>query len=230
MITSTSCLPAEILRLHVDLDGDGKPEAIKISTSSAAEEWRKRFIVRIGASEYSSDFFSADGDFPSVSVVAIDRNRSQHQLLVSTPEAGSYIFHLLAYSSKKLISLLKFDSGPNGLPPESSGTGKVSVSTWQEFWSREETYHLSKDGKTLVAEPKDIYDLWVAGAAGKNLILEGAECASHEVAPGTFIRVTLFDAKQERYFLKSANGGCGWIPASKVNTIDDTIKELPWGG
>lgn len=230
IVASTPCLAAEIQRLHIDLDGDKKPEIIRISTAPAAEDWRKRFIVRIGASKYTNDFFSADGDLPDVRVVYIDRNRSQHQLLIGTPEAGSCIFHLLAYSPKKLIPLLRFDSGPNCRPPQPLGNGKVSVTTWQGFWHQNETYHLSKDGEVLLAESQDIYDVRVSGAAGKSLVLQGAQCASREVAPGMFIRVKLFDAKQDRYFLESADGGCGWIPASKLDTIDDTVKELPWAG
>jgi hypothetical protein len=220
----------EIQRMHADLAGDGKAETITISTTPATKAGRKKIVVRIGASEFSEEFFAADGDVPDARVVAVDRKRSQRQLLVGTPEAGSCIFHLLAYSGKRLIRLLRFDAGPDCRPPELIGNGHLTVAIWQGFWSRNDMYRLKDDGEHLVAEPRETYDVGVYGATGKWLLLQGAECGLRVVGPGTFIRLRLYDATLDRYRIESADGGCGWIPASSVNPLDESIKDLPWAG
>jgi hypothetical protein len=86
------------------------------------------------------------------------------------------------------------------------------------------------DGQSLVEESKVLYPVEVAGVAGKPLVLQGAECPSHVVPPGTYVKVKLYDSKSNRYRLQSADGGCGWMPAADLNTIDEILKELPWAG
>jgi hypothetical protein len=220
----------EIQRLQVDLNGDNKVDIISIETTQNTNEGRSRLTVRLGESIYSDDFFSADGDLPDVRIVAIDRKRSQRQLLISTPEAGSCIFHVLAFSSQKLIRLLRYDSGPSCNAPIPLGNGQLSVSTWQGFWNREDRYRLGRDGESLIAEPAATYPVLVSGAAGNSLVLQGAECGKRTVKLGTFVRVKLFDVKNKRYRIESSDGACGWIPARKLDSSGESIKELPWAG
>lgn len=54
----------EVSRLNVDLDGDGNPEAVRMSIAPAKENRRRRFTVRIGDSEYSDSYFSEHGLIP----------------------------------------------------------------------------------------------------------------------------------------------------------------------
>ncbi len=220
----------EIQRLQVDLNGDNKVDVISIEMAKTKDESRSRLTIRIGESIYSDDFFSADGDLPDVRVVAIDRKRYWRQLLVNTPEAGSCIFHVLAFSSQKLIRLLRYDSGPSCKAPIPLGNGQLSVSTWQGFWNREDRYRLSKDGESLVAEPAAVYSVLASGAAGNSLVLQGAECGKRTVPFGTFIRVRLFDAQKKRYRLEASDGACGWVPAKELDSMNGNVKELPWAG
>lgn len=220
----------ELYRLRVDLDGDRRAEVIDVSTTPAKDAWRSRVRVKIGAAKYVAEYFSAESDLPDIRVVSIDRKQLQRQLLLETPEAGTCIYHLLSYVGKKLVPLLRFDSGPNCQPPQPQGNGHVSVSTWQGFWSKEDRYRLSADGKALVEESKVTYSVEVAGVAGKSLALQGAECPTRVVPPGTYVRVKLYDAKNDRYRLQTTDGSCGWIPASDLNTVDEIVKELPWAG
>jgi hypothetical protein len=226
----TASIAGELYRLRVDLDGDRKVEIIEVSTTPAKDAWRSRVRVKIGAAKYFAEFFSAESDLPDIRVVSIDRKRPQRQLLLETPEAGTCIYHLLSYVENKLVPLLRFDSGPTCQPPQPQGNGHVSVSTWQGFWSKEIRYQLSSDGKALVEEPKTIYSVEVAGVAGKPLALQGAECPARVVPLGTYVRVKLYDSKNDRYRLQTTDGSCGWIPASDLNTLDEIVKELPWAG
>jgi hypothetical protein len=220
----------EIQRLQVDLDGDGAPDLVLLSTSKAKDDWRKRLTVEISKSKYSDEYFAAEGDIPDIRVISIDRKRREHQLLVGTPEAGSCVFHLLSSTSKRLSLLLRFDSGPNCVPPTPLGNGKVSISTWQGFWNKDDTYRLTSDGRALVLEEQEKYFVNASGSAGNGLTLQGATCPMRAITPGTFIRVKLFDPKANRYFLEAADGGCGWIPADEVNTPEEKLLNLPWAG
>lgn len=225
---SISGLAGELYRLRVDIDGDGKQEAIHVATFPAREEWRSRVVVKIGSEKYSADYFSAESDLPDIRVVSIDRQRPQRQLLLRTPEAGTCVYHLLAYAGHKLFSLLKFDSGPECKGPQPLGNGQVSVYTWQGFWAKEDRYRLNDEGTALVKQQTVTYDVRAAGVAGKSFPLQGAECPTKLVQPGTFVRIKIYDAVSERYRVEDTDGSCGWIPAAEMNSIDNPIKELPW--
>lgn len=228
--TSALCSAGELYRLRVDVDGDRKPEIIQISTLPAQKDWRSKVIVKIGSAKYSVEFFSAESDLPEIRVVSIDRKRAQRQLLLETPEAGSCIYHLLSYVEHKLVPLLRFDSGPDCKAPQSQGNGHVSVSSWQGFWAKEDSYRLSIDGKKLVDDQKSSYSVEVAGVMGKSFLLQGAECPARWIQPGIYVKVKLYDSENERYRLQTTDGGCGWISAVDLNTLDEVIKELPWAG
>jgi hypothetical protein len=208
-IAASSAHAGEIQRLRLALNGNGVEDVVILKTSKANEDWRRRFTVEIARSKYSGDYFSADGDTPSVREIAIDRNRKERQLLVDTPEAGSCVFHILSFASKRLTSLLRFDSGPDCNPPVPQGNGTLRILTWQGFWNKNETLRLSKDGKALVLEQQDKFWVNVAGSAGTGLTLQGATCASRDIPLGTFVSVKFFEPKGNRYMLESADGGCG---------------------
>ncbi len=220
----------ELYRLQIDLDGDRKPETVEIDTAPAQQDWRSRVIVKVGAAKYVAEFFSAEADVPDIRVISIDRKRAQRQLLLETPEPGTCIYHVLSYVGGELVQLLRFDSGPNCQAPQPLGNGQISVSTWQGFWTREVRYRLSVDSRFLVVEPVTMHRVEVAGVAAKPIPLQGAECPSRTVQPGTYVKVKLYDPKNDRYRLQTTDGSCGWIPAADLNTIDELIKDLPWAG
>lgn len=220
----------EIYRLHVDMDGDGKPETVQVLTLPAPQDWRSRVIVKVGVATYSTEFFSIDSDLPDIQVVWIDRGRRQRQLLIDAPEAGTCTYHLLSFDGHRLISLLKFSSGPDCKAPQALGDGQVSVSTWQGFWSKEDRYRLSNDGKVLTQERSSTYAVGVAGAASRSFLLQGAECAASWVQPGTYVKVKLYEPDSDRYRLETIAGGCGWISSADMSGMGSPIRELPWAG
>jgi len=223
-------LAGEFQRLQAALDGGAVPSQIEVLREPAEEDWRSRVIVRIGEARYVADYFSADADLPDIRVVAIDRSRPQRQLLLHTPEPGTCIFHLLGHVGDELVPLLRFDSGPGCRAPQPHGNGYVSVFTWEGFWAREDRYRLSEDGRALLPEPVEIHSVEVAGIAARPIVLEGAECAAAVVQPGAYVKVQLYDSRQQRYQLRSADGACGWVPASELNSIDELVRDLPWAG
>jgi hypothetical protein len=230
MLTATPALADELYRIHVDLDGDGRPETINIVSAPAPQPWRSTAIIKVGGTRYAAEYHSADSDIPEVRVIAIDRQRPQRQLLITTPEPGTCVYHVLSYVKGKLVSLLRFDSGPSCLSPRPLGNGLLGVMTWQGFWAKEDRYRLSTDGKTIVEEPAEHYAVDIAGVAGKPLRLDAAECPTRTVQAGSYVKVKSYDAKNKRYRIESADDSCGWLPASKLENNNELVKGLPWAG
>lgn len=230
MASPAFCQAGELYRLNVNLDGGQRPASVRVVSEPAEQDWRSRIIVKVGEARYVAEYFSAEGDLPDIRVVAIDRSRAQRQLLLHTPEPGTCIFHLLGYVRGELSPLLRFDSGPGCRAPQPLGNGYVSVFTWEGFWTREDRYRLSGDGRALLPESVDIYRVEVAGIAARPIALEGAQCAAGTVKPGAYVKVKLYDARHERYQLQSAGGACGWVPAGELNSIDELVRDLPWAG
>lgn len=230
MASPAFCQAGELYRLQVSLDAGQRPDSVRVVSAPAEEEWRSRIIVRIGEARYVAEYFSAEGDLPDIRVVAIDRGRTLRQLLLHTPEPGTCIFHLLGYVGTELVPLLRFDSGPGCRAPQPHGNGYVSVFTWEGFWTREDRYRLTEDGRALLPESVDIYPVEVAGIAARPIALQGAQCAAAVVQPGAHVKVQLYDARRERYQLQSADGACGWVPARDLNSIDEVVRDLPWAG
>lgn len=221
------CKAGELYRLNVDLDGDGKSEVIRIVSSVASEKFRSKFTVHIGNSTYGGEYFSEFKFLPDVRVVIIDFKRKERQLIINTPEVGWCNYHLLGFSEKKIIPLLKFESGSDCTPPDIMGNGKLSTATWEGFWFRKELYSLSSGAKALIPMPAATYAVGVNGSTAKSFVLQNGKCPPREVAPNSFLRITQFDPTQKSYLVESLDGGCGWIPAE---AISDHITELPWAG
>ncbi len=233
-IVSASAHAGDLETLRLDFDGDGRPDAVTLSTAPAAKDSRRLAVVRLGHSEYKADFFAAEGEIPTLNAIQIDRGNHAHpvvrrQLLLMTPEAGSCIYHVLALESGHLAVLLRFDSGSDCRAPEPGGNGTISTYAWQGFWFREERYRLTGSGTSLVKQPQDAYVLNVAGAAAKPLLLEDAGCSVRDVPTGQYLRLESFDARGNRYLVKAAGGACGWLPASDIES-GQAVAELPKAG
>ena len=218
----------ELYRLNVDLDGDGEPERVRISTQPLADKARAEVAVTIAEQHFRTEFFSAEGDLPEFSVVWINRDRPQRQLLLGAHEAGFCVFHLLSYVDDALLPLLRWDAGPNCERPVPRGNGELTATGWMGFWARDFRFRLSDDGTTLTQLPPSIQPLSVAGLSASGLTLEPAECADHVIAAGTLVQLLRYDESAERYWVQVPNGACGWIPASELGGPNPPITQLPW--
>lgn len=219
----------EIRPFSVDLDGDGKAETVTLSTTAADADGQSRYSIRVGSATYAGDYYAQDGgEILDLRAIAVDGKRLQRQLFLEIQEPGSCIYHLVAFSGKKLVRLLQFDGGPGCFGPEVLGNGEVEVSTWKGFWRKKDRYSLSADGLALIYQKQTIYDVQeAAGVVTRKLSLKGASCAERTVLPGTPVRVSRFDSQNSRYFLESADGACGWVPGENLNEL---IRDLPWAG
>ncbi len=201
---ASTCMADELLRLAVDFNGNGKSESVSVSTSAAKQKWRRTFTVTIRGSKFSGEYLAAEGDVPQVRVIAPDDVRKHRLLLIETPEASWCNYYVLGYTSRTLVPLLVLENGTECNPPQPIGRGRFRVSTWQGFWSRDDTYQPSDNDQHLKLVSQPFYLLRVAGAATAGLLLEGAECKSMNVPENTFVSITGFDPKLDRYRVESA--------------------------
>ena len=220
----------EIARFNADLDGDGKPEAIRLSMSRGADEAHSTLTVAIVGDEFSTQTFSADGETPGLRVIAIDFKSHLRQVVIETFEAGSCRYDIVGYRAGHLVRLLTVEGGADCEAPRSQGQGVVTTRSWQGFWWRTEAYRLGADGASLRKVERTEYDVNVAGAAGTGLVLSGATCKTASIESGAFVRVTRFDSKLNRYLLESPGRACGWVPASDLSDIGGKVYDLPFAG
>lgn len=225
-LSSLHSSAADYTQLDVDLDGDKRPETIVASASvsdSGSEEYQK-FSIRIGSETYTGRYYAVDGDLPTLTIIAIDQNRSSRQLLVKMQEPLSCEYHVLAYSAKKLIPLLQFqtDAGCNAQP---HGDGTLGVTTWEGFWKRDQNYRLNPAGTLLTLQPQEFYSVGISAIAGKDFALEKAQCQQTIIKQGSKILVEKYDIAHQRYLLISSTSTCGWLQEKNMH---DYIYGLPW--
>lgn len=221
------CRADTLYQVFVDLDGDGKvdPVAVELQPRQAAG---KDVVVKIGNSRYLMESDSGGEDLPDIKVGKIDQSQPYRQLVVRVPSIASCNFHVLGLINQTVIPLLNFDSGPLCDEPRLAGNGEVFVRVDMGFWFREERYRLNAAGSSLRKESKNIYDVGVAGAAGRKLDLSGSVCPPRVVERGTYLFVKSFDVKKKRYLVETIDGGCGWVSGTEQKALSETILNLPW--
>lgn len=227
-LLSTHGFAADYTQLDADLDGDNKPETIVASTSdtdSNSDEYRK-FSIRVGSATYTGEYFAVDGDLPKLTVVTLDKNRSSRQLLIKMQEPISCEYHVIAYSSKNLIPLLKFKTD-GGCKVQLHGDGILGVTFWEGFWFRKQNYRLNSEGTQLKLLPQEFYSVGISATANKNIVLEKAQCQQTKIKQGSKLLVEKFDIVLNRYLINTSYGACGWLQKNKMN---DYISGLPWAG
>ena len=220
----------DFARLQVDLDGDGKPETVVLTVSPGKDEARSMLTVAIGEERFQTDFFSAQGETPGLRVLAIDSGKRWHQVLVTLPEPASCRYEVIGFHAGHLARMLTFDGGVQCAEPQVSSPGTLVTQTWVGFWSRPQSWRLGADGASLQKIVATDFDLAIPGAAGTGLVLDGAKCKAQAIAPGTYLRVTRFDAKLNRYLLETPGGACGWVPAADIDSSTGKVAELPFAG
>ncbi|MDD2699883.1 MAG: hypothetical protein PHH36_01470 [Sideroxydans sp.] len=227
-LTSIHASASDYAELSADLDGDKKPEIVVASvldSDSEAEEYKK-FSIQIGNSNYAGAYYAADGELPKLTVVSLDRNLSSKQLLVKMQEPLSCEYFVLAYSSKQLIQLLKFQTGV-GCDVQINGDGTLGVPTWEGFWFSQQIYRLNAEGTQLTLLPQTIHSVGVDATANKDILLEKAQCDQTFLKQGSKLRVERFDMALHRYFINTTFGTCGWLDTKKMN---EYLAGLPWSG
>jgi hypothetical protein len=216
----------EIMRLQVDLDGDGRAESVRLETRPTTEEGTLRAVVKVGNATYQTEFFNDGVEAPAIEAFRIDPERQGSELLLTTYDPCCCNYHLLAYRQGRLLRL-RSDQQHSCKRPETLGEGTLAIRFWDGFWVRADHYRLTPDGLGLTPVNR-IQWVNVGIAAGKDLVLESPECPARAVPEDQYVWIKEFDPATNRYRLESANGGCGWLPAAELDS--PKLKHIRWAG
>ncbi|WP_375755663.1 hypothetical protein [Corallococcus exercitus] len=214
----------------VDLDGDGKPEAVSFTAGKDGQ-----FTLKAGAATLQAN--ASGNDVSGFTVVDLDTGDKWKELLVHSlgNTDDDHRFFLYGYDGKALKSL-----GDVHALTEAKGNGIVLVDRWMGFWQKRDKYTLDRKAWKLVHVPQELYAVGVdASAAGveatvkKSFPLAQGRTGSAVVATtaqGSKVRVLAASvpAKGEVWYLvKSSTGLLGWV---RGNVLVESTDGLPLAG
>lgn len=196
----------------VDLNGDGKPEAISLTWDQAKDE----FVLKAGSSTIRG---GTDGNAPpGFVVVDIDSSDKRKELAVTTGQTDyDKQQHLYAFDGKALKSI-----GNVPALTETKGNGIILSDSWQGFWNRRDKYALDKAGK-VVEVPQELYAVGVEATVKQSFPL--ARSRTHKTAVATLAQgskiqvlaaTPLGPPGEYLYLVKSSTGLLGWATAKDL--------------
>jgi hypothetical protein len=197
----------------VDLNGDGKPETIRLVKLEGA-----KFRLNINQDTVEGTLGDeAEGFY----IADVDKSDKYREVVVYTPGPSDDHEHVFFWFDGKrirkmgrLMRLLKF-----------LGNGIVLADDWMGFWIITRKYVLTKDRK-LVEVPQEFYYVGVAGKVSKPLTLYRTRQTKQVLATlrvGSQAEIVLSDGKGW-YLVKSENRLLGWV---KEESLMNSMSNLP---
>lgn len=194
--------PAKPLQsARVDLNGDGKPEDIRLYRKKEPSE----FDLVINDKVRISD--RLDGEIDGFEIVDIDRKDRFREVAVHTEgpsDDDQYLYFW--YDGVRLQK-----SGLLARWPKYLGNGIVLVQQWEGFWGSQNKFVLRKD-HTLAEVPQEFYSVGCTPTVRRPLGLlqrrNGTPLANLRV--GSKITVLLGD-KKGWFLVQSENDLVGWV-------------------
>lgn len=196
----------------VDLNGDGKPEAVSLTWDEARDE----FVLKAGSATIRG---GTDGNAPEGFVVVdLDSSDKRKELVVSTGQTDyDKQQHLYAFDGKALKSI-----GNVPALTEAKGNGIILSDSWQGFWNRRDKYALDKKGN-VTEVPQELYAVGVEATVKQPFPLARSrtdKSAVATLAQGSKIQVLaaapLGPPGEYLYLVKSATGLLGWATAKDL--------------
>ncbi len=199
----------------VDLNGDGKPETVRLVKLGADGSSFRLYINQATVEGRLGDevkgFYIAD----------VDKSDKYREIVVYTPGPSDDDEHLLFwFDGKRIHKMGRLMRWLNYL-----GNGVVLAKDWMGFWTITRKYVLTKERK-LVEVPQEFYHVGVEGKVAKPLTLYQTRQGKRVLATlrvGSKAEIILSDAKGW-YLVKSENKLLGW---AKEESILQSISDLP---
>lgn len=214
---------------QVDLDGDGKPDAVTLTPGKDG-----KFTLKVGGATVQGD--AAGNEVPGFQVVDLDTGDKWKELLVQTlgEMDDGHRYFVYGYDGKA-VKLL----GAVHALTEAKGNGIVLVDRWMGFWQKRDKYTLDRKAWKLVHVPQELYAVTyapgeeVTATVKKSFPLTQGRTGSAVVATtaqGTKVKVLAASvpAKGEvQYLVRSSTGLLGWVPG---NVLVESTEGLPLAG
>ncbi|NMO18879.1 hypothetical protein HPC49_20150 [Pyxidicoccus fallax] len=209
----------------VDLNGDGKPEAISIEWDEAKDQ----FILKAGTATIRG---ATDGNEPAgFTVVDIDSGDKRKEVAVGTGQTDyDKQQHLFAFDGKAFKAL-----GSVPALTEARGNGIILSDSWQGFWNRRDKFTLDAKAGKVTEVPQEMYAVGVEATVKQSFPLARSRTEKTPVATlaqGSKIQVFAAAPVGKKgggylYLVKSSTGLLGW--ASEKDLMEKT-EGLPLAG
>ncbi|RKH48126.1 hypothetical protein D7Y23_20765 [Corallococcus sp. AB050B] len=212
-----------VMSAQVDLDGDGKPEAVSLTAGAGG-----KFTLKAGEATVQGN--APRAEVRGFTVVDLATGDKWKELVVHSLGGvdEDHRFFLYGYDGKALRPL-----GDVHALTEAKGNGIVLVDTWMGFWQRRDKYTLDRKAWKLVHVPQELYAVGVDATVKKSFPLAQNRTGSAVVATtaqGSKVQVLAasIPAKGEvQYLVKSSTGLLGWVPG---NVLMESTEGLPLAG
>ena len=200
-------------RAKVDLNGDGKPETIRLVKLEGS-----KFRLHINQATVEG---SLGDEVEGFYITDVDKSDKYREVVVYTPGPSDDYEHLLFWFDGKRIHKM----GHLMRLIKCLGNGIVIADDWKGFWLITRKYVLTKERK-LVEVPQEFYHVGVTGKVSKPLTLYQTRQGKQVLAilrVGSKAELILSDNKGW-YLVKSENRLLGW---AKEESILQSISDLP---
>lgn len=222
-----------------DLNGDGKPETIRITSRPATDKLPLRYTLTINGVAVSGVFKDLPDEIPGFKVVQIDGGSKRREIMVVG--LGPNDFHETAFyrwDGKKALYL-----GIVPTVPEIKGNSAVYARIWMGFWSRTEKFAVDAKSGRLTPVPQPFYHVGLKPKVRTTFPVRRAPSDTApsvaNVAPGSTIEILLYQppvgtvgklgysGENDWYLIKSETGLCGWV---RMKHLRDNCIDLPFAG
>jgi hypothetical protein len=210
---------------QVDLDGDGKADAVTLTPGGGG-----KFTLKVGG--VTAQGGSADANEPlGFTVVDLDSGDKWKELVVHSlgDVDGDHRFFVYGYDGKAVRLL-----GDVNALSEAKGNGIVLVDQWQGFWNKRDKYALDRKAWKLVHVPQELYAVGVGATVKKSFPLQRSRTEAAVVATlaqGSKVEVLAAGAGPKGgpwwYLVKSSTGLLGWV---RADTLEASTNDLPMAG
>jgi hypothetical protein len=222
-----------------DLNGDGRPENIRLTSQAATDKLPLRYTLTINGVAVSGAFKDLPDEVPGFKVVQIDGGSKRREIMVVG--LGPNDFHETAFyrwDGKKAAFL-----GIVPTVPEIKGNGAVYARIWMGFWSRIEKFVMDAKTGRLAPVPQPFYYVGLKPKVRTTFAIRRAPAAAApsvaSVAPGSVIEILLYQPppqavgkmgyseENDWYLIRSETGLCGWV---QMKRLRDHCVDLPFAG
>ncbi|MFP2909924.1 FG-GAP repeat domain-containing protein [Pyxidicoccus sp. 3LFB2] len=196
----------------VDLNGDGKPEAISLEWN----EKKDQFLLKVGT---AVGIQRTQGNAPiGFTVVDLDSGDKRKDVAVHTGETDyDKQAHLFAFDGKSLKAL-----GSVPALTEAKGNGIILSDSWQGFWNRRDKFALDTKAGKVSEVPQELYAVGVEATVKQPFPLARSrtdKSAVATLAQGSRIQVLAaapVGKGEYLYLVKSSTGLLGWATAKDL--------------
>jgi hypothetical protein len=201
-----------VLSASLDINGDGKPEAISVEHDEA----KAQYVLKVGTTTARGpDGGSEPNGF---TLVDLDSSDKRKEVVVHTGQTDyDKKAHVYAFDGKSLK--------PLGTVPsitEARGNSIILSDTWQGFWNRRDKFALDAKKAKLAEVPQDLYAVGVEATVKKTFPLARTrteKTAIANLAQGSKIQVIAAartGGNAWMYLVKSSTGLMGWATAKDI--------------